>query len=177
MKLAADILLRVSAITATLLALAANLAWGDTMASRDGRYSIDFPGPAQESTQTVTTGAGPTTAHILSYRSRKAEFTALYSDYPPGAVEGMPADRVYAGAIDGAVRGSGGKLRSSVAVQAGNVAGREAVFDAPNGAETVRVRYFLVGSRLYQLMYDGPKGSEKQPEATDFLNSFQLAAP
>lgn len=174
MKLVADILLRVSAITATLLALAANLAWGDTMASRGGRYSVDFPGPAWESSQTINTSAGPTTAHILSYRSREAEFTALYSDYSPGAVQRMPVDLVYAGAIEGAVKGAGGKLRSSAPVQVGNVTGREAVFDAPNGSETVRVRYFLVGSRLYQLMYDGPKGTERRPKATHFLNSFEL---
>lgn len=74
MKLMADILLRVSAISATLLALAANLAWGDMVANGNGRY---FPGPAREFAQTVDTSAEPMTAHILSYRSREAEFTAL----------------------------------------------------------------------------------------------------
>lgn len=51
-----------------------------------------------------------------------------------------------------------------------------AVFAAPSGTKTVRVRYFLVGSRLYQLMYDGPRGTEKQAAASHFLNSFELAS-
>lgn len=176
MKSLADILLRFSAVSATLLAFAASLAWGDTVASKDGHYSANFPGPAKESTQTVTTDSGPTTAHILTYQTPKAIFTALYSDYPPRAVGRVPVDVVYAGAIDGAARKAGGTLRSSVPIQVESVTGREAVFDAPNKTETVRVRYFLVGNRLYQVMYDGPSGTEKSQEATNFLNSFHLTS-
>jgi hypothetical protein len=174
MKSLADILIRFGAISATLLALAANLAWGDTVANKAGQFSVNFPGPVKESTQNVDTSAGTATAHILSYRSREAIYTALYSDYPAGAVGKAPVDVVYAGAINGAVQKAGGTLRSSTPIQVGNITGREAVLDAPSKAETVRVRYFLVGDRLYQVMYDGPTGTEKSPQAMSFLDSFQI---
>ena len=177
MKMLTESILRFGAAWAALLALTANLAWGDTVTSRDGGFMVNFPGPVRETTQIVDTSAGKATAHIMSYQApNQTVYTAVYSDYPPGAVGQSPVDAIYAGAISGAVQKAGGTLRSSTPINIDNVTGREAVLETPDKRETVRVRYFLVGDRLYQVMYDGPAGSEKSSDAINFLNSFKLTS-
>jgi hypothetical protein len=175
MRSVAEVILRFGAIAAAALGLASHYAWGDVVSNRDGRFSIDFPGKVIESTQTVDTSAGPATAHIYQHTAGgKATYTALYSDYPPGSIAGSSVEAIYEGAINGALGKAGGTLRSSTTIEVSGVVGREAVFDAPSTKESVRVRYFLVGDRLYQVAYDGPQGSETGKDATMFLDSFKI---
>lgn len=91
-----------------------------------------------------------------------------------GSVGRSLAETIYDGAINGAIGQAGGTLKSSTKVDAGGLVGREAVFYAPGQKESVRVRYFLVGDRLYQVAYDGPAGSESGKEASTFLESFKM---
>ncbi|HWB49101.1 MAG TPA: hypothetical protein VG651_08325 [Stellaceae bacterium] len=51
--------------------------------------------------------------------------------------------------------------------------GREIGFTMPNG-NAARGRVFIVGKRLYQLWFFGPKGGEQTAEVDGFLNSFEL---
>jgi hypothetical protein len=175
MRSVAEVILRCGAIAAAAFGLASHYAWGDVVSNRDGRFAVDFPGKVIESVQTVDTSAGPASAHIYQHTAGgKATYTALYSDYPPGAIGGSAAEAIYEGAINGALGKAGGTLRSSSKIETSGVAGREAVFDAPDKKESVRVRYFLVGDRLYQVAYDGPQGSEAGKDATTFLDSFKI---
>ena len=136
-----DTLIRFFAIAAAVIGLAAHYAWGDVMSNRDGRFSIDFPAAAEESTQTVTTKAGTATVHIFRAQGPdRATYTALYSDYPPGSIGRSPADAIYDGAINGAVGQSGGTLRSTQKLDANGVPGREAIYQSPPQSEAVRVR-------------------------------------
>ena len=171
-----QVLLRIGAIAAAVVGLAAHYAWGDVLTNHDGRFTVSFPGKVTESTQTIDTKKGVVVAHIYSYQaSNSVTYTALYSDYPAGSVGQMPAETIYDGAINGAIGQAGGTLKSSTIVEANGVVGREAVFDAPSQRESVRVRYFLIGDRLYQVAYDGPAGSESGKDANAFLESFKIA--
>lgn len=171
-----QVLLRIGAIVAAVVGLAAHYAWGDVLTNRDGRFTVNFPGKATESTQTINTQKGVAVAHIYTYQGpNRATYTALYSDYPSGSVGKSLPETIYDGAINGAIGQAGGTLKSSTKLEAGGLVGREAVFDAPGQKECVRVRYFLVGDRLYQVAYDGPAGSEGGKEASTFLESFKIA--
>jgi len=177
MRAWADSVIRIGAILAAVIGLASHYAWGDVVSDSDGRFTINFPAKASESTQTVDTKAGKAQVHV--YRAegdnKAITYTALYSDYPSGSIARSPADAIYDGAIKGAVGQGGGKVVSNAKVSNGTVAGREAVFSSPDQAETMRVRYFLVGDRLYQVAYHGPKGSETSKTATTFLDSFKIS--
>jgi hypothetical protein len=170
-----DIILRFGAICAAILGLAAHYAWGDVLNDRDGRFSANFPGRPTPSLQTVTTDAGPTIAHIFeNHGPQGAIYTVVYSDYPAGAMSTKTPDGVYEGAINGVMGETGGTLKSSTAVTAGGVPGREAVIDAPQRKTMFRVRFFLSGDRLYQVAYEGPPGSETGKDAVAFLDSFRI---
>lgn len=175
MKSLADGLLRFGAILAAVIALAAQYAWGDVVSDRDGRFSVDFPGKASESIETVPTKAGTAKVHVFSVKGAgRTTYTALYSDYPAGSIGRSPADAIYEGAINGAVSQAGGTVESKTKITNSGIAGREAIFDSPDKAEAMRVRYFLVGDRLYQVAYHGPRGSEDGKNATEFLDSFKI---
>ena len=127
----------------------AHYAWGDVLTNRDGRFTVNFPGKAVVSTQSVNTQKGVAVAHIYTYQgSNRTTYTALYSDYPAGSVGQSPAETIYDGAINGALGQAGGTLKSSSKIESNGLVGREAAFDAPSQKESVRVRYFLIGDRL-----------------------------
>ncbi len=171
-----QVLIRIGTIAAAVVGLAAHYASGDVLTNQDGRFTVNFPGKATESTQRINTQKGVAVAHIYKYQaSNRATYTALYSDYPPGSVGPSPAETIYDGAINGALGQANGTLKSSTKVEANGLVGREAVFDAPSQKESVRVRYFLIGDRLYQVAYNGPTGSESGKNANAFLESFKIA--
>jgi hypothetical protein len=170
-----EILLRLGVICAAVLGLAAHYAWGEVLTDRDGRFSANFPGRPTTSLQTVATDAGPTIAHIFeNHVPQGAIYTVVYSDYPAGAMSKTMPEGVYEGAINGVMGQTGGTLRSSTAITAGGVPGREAVIDATQRKSMFRVRFFLTGDRLYQVAYEGSPGSETGKDAVGFLDSFNI---
>lgn len=172
-----DNFIRIGAILAAVIGLASHYAWGDVIKDSSGHFTVNFPAKASESTQTVDTKAGAAKVHVYQADgdNKSITYTALYSDYPSGSIGRSPADTIYDGAINGAIGEGGGKVLSNTKVSNGTIAGREAVFASADQAETMRVRYFLVGDRLYQVAYHGPKGSETGKDATTFLDSFKIA--
>lgn len=176
MRAWADNFIRIGAILAAAIGLASHYAWGDVINDNSGHFTVNFPAKASVSSETVDTRAGKAQVHL--YRAegdnKAITYTALYSDYPAGSVGRSPADAIYDGAINGAIGEGGGKVVSNNKISNGTVAGREAVFSSPDQAETMRVRYFLVGDRLYQVAFHGPKGSEGSKDATTFLDSFKI---
>jgi hypothetical protein len=171
----AGILLRLGAICAAVLGLAAHYAWGEVLTDRVGRFSADFPGRPETSTQRVETQAGAVIAHIFTYRSMGGTtYTVVYSDYPDGSMANTPPDSVYSGVINGAMGRTGGTLKGTNAVTSDSVPGREALFVSPDQKNVLRSRYFLVGDRLYQIGFEGSQGSETGKGAVGFLDSFRI---
>jgi hypothetical protein len=170
-----NILLRLGAICAAVLGLAAHYAWGEVLTDRAGRFSVDFPGHAQEQSQRVDTQAGAVVAHIFTYKGTTGgSYTVVYSDYPNGSMTNAVPDGVYEGVINGAMGQTGGTLKSSSSVQSGGVTGREAVFASADQKSVLRSRYFLAGDRLYQVAYEGSPGSETGKAVVGFLDSFHI---
>jgi len=170
----ANILLRLGAICAAILGLAAHYAWGEVLTDRAGRFSADFPGRAQETSQRVDTQAGAVVAHVFTYRATGSSYTVAYSDYPNGSMANAVPDGVYEGVINGAMGQTGGTLKSSSSVQSSGVTGREAVFVSADQKSVLRSRYFLTGDRLYQVAYEGSPGSETGKAVVGFLDSFHI---
>ena len=62
-----QMLLRIGAIVAAVVGLAAHYAWGDVLTNHDGRFTVNFPGKATETTQTINIEKDVAVAHIYTY--------------------------------------------------------------------------------------------------------------
>ncbi len=153
-----------------------------TVVDDAGRFVATYPGAVQRGSQPVDTAVGKIAMNMVYYDGGAVACMVIYCDYPAGSVgtSGGP-DKVCANASDGAVKSVNGTVRTSTSCQLGGVKGLEVVADIPptdpkvsTNASVARLRFFVVGDRLYQVMYIGPSGKETSPEAVDFLDSFRL---
>jgi hypothetical protein len=147
-----------------------------------GRFVATFEGTVQRGSQPVDTAVGKIAMNMVYYDGGAVAHMVIYCDYPAGSVaqSGGP-DKVCANASDGAVKSVNGTVRTSSPYQLGDTNGLEVVADIPSkdpkvpaNASVARLRFFVVGERLYQEMYIGPAGTETSPEAVAFLDSFRL---
>jgi hypothetical protein len=95
------------------------------------------------------------------------------ADYPKGYTLG--ADETYKAGIDGVASNAQAAVRQTGNYTLGNVMGRDAIVAMPADLHTtVHIRIFVVGLRIYDLIYAGPTGAENGSAALAFLNSFKL---
>jgi hypothetical protein len=150
-----------------------------TLVDDAGRFVVKLPNPVQRGSQSVPTAVGNIAMNMVYYDGGAVACMIIYCDYPAGSVmkSGGP-DKVCANASDGAVKNVNGTIRTSSSYRLGDVKGLEVVADIPasksSNASVARLRFFVVGDRLYQVMYIGPTGKETSHEAVAFLNSFRL---
>jgi hypothetical protein len=154
----------------------------ETLVDDAGRFVVSLPKPVQRGSQQVPTKVGNIAMNMIYYDGGAIAYMIIYCDYPAGSVaqSGGP-DKVCANASEGAVKNVNGTVRTSSPYQLGDIKGLEIVADIPSkdpavpaDASVARVRFFVVGDRLYQVMYIGPTGKETSPEAVAFLDSFRL---
>ena len=154
----------------------------ETLVDDAGRFVVSLPKPVQRGSQQVPTKVGTIAMNMVYYDGGPVADMVIYCDYPAGSVakSGGP-DAVCKNASDGAVKNVGGTVRTSFPYHLGDVQGLEIVADIPSkdpntpaNASVARIRFFVVGDRLYQLMYIGPAGSETNSKAVAFLDSFRL---
>jgi hypothetical protein len=147
-----------------------------------GRFVATFLGAVQRGSQPVDTAVGKIAMNMVYYDGGAVAHMVIYCDYPAGSVasSGGP-DKVCANASDGAVKNVNGTIRTSSPYQLGDSNGLEVIADIPPkdpkdpaSASVARLRFFVVGDRLYQVMYIGPAGTETTMKALTFLDSFRL---
>jgi len=147
----------------------------ETSVDDNGHFVVKFPGAVQRSSVPVDTPVGKVTMNVVSHEAGIIAYMIIYSDYPAGSVakSGGP-DKVCENASKGAVGSVSGTIRTSTACQLGDVTGLEIVADIPSKNMTARLRFFVVGDRLYQVMYIGPPGQEASPAVMNYFESFRL---
>jgi len=159
------------------LVLMASVAAAENLNSSEWGFSASFPGQSKMSAEPIQTRAGNVTLVNFTYENETQAFMIALSDYPKGSI--ASAEQSYNGAIDGFVNGVKGKFRTRTPYKLGNINGFDFQVDGPSTANTKKTlvfheRIFLVGDRLYQILYVGPTGTEKSLAALRFLNSFLL---
>lgn len=150
--------------------------------SAAGRFSIQTPGPMQESQQQVQTEAGAVELYMFLYEKSASEaYIASYSDYDSGLTALADPEDILDGSRDGAVGNMGGILdsesRISIQDPAGNAhPGRDLVISAVVEGRSVsaRMRIFLVNNRLYQVMGLEESDTGVSPAIVAYLDSFKL---
>lgn len=159
---------------AIVVAALAGCSRQDTFVSQDGGFKATFPVKAQATSMPVKTGELEVKMNMVAAEKDGASFVVSYVDYPAGSLGQKPPDQAFQDIIDGTVGNVQGTLRSADPISLGGTAGREVLIDVPEQNVAVHERIFLVGDRLYQVMYGGPKGTESAKDATAFLDSFKL---
>lgn len=153
--------------------------------SKEGRFSIIFPGLAKEETQTVDTPNGAFTIRVARLQT-SAEYSVMYADYPPAINDGDVelANKVLDSGLEGAVAEVNAKLMEVKPISLENHPGR-LYKERMRLGHILRGKTFLVGHRLYQIAITTPKEEEMSAEnarlyqliAQKFLDSFRLLAP
>jgi hypothetical protein len=154
----------------------------DTVIDDAGRFVATFPGSVQRDSRQVDSAVGKIAMNMVYHDGGEVAYMVIYSDYPAGSVANSGgAEKVCANASDGAVKAVNGTIRTSSSFQLGDVRGLQVLADIPPkdpslpaGASFARLRFFVVGDRLFQVMYLGPASRETNPEGLAFLNSFRL---
>jgi hypothetical protein len=137
--------------------------------SEEGRFSVRMPG-APEYRMVTVDSADPMPLHKWTVQRGTTTFMVAYADIP---VEGREASEILAGARESVLSKPERKLLSERSVSLGGSPGTELEIGGPNGI-SMRMRIFLVGARLYQILVAGRDQDGFQADETDFLASFKV---
>lgn len=142
-------------------------------ASGEGRYKVLFPGGVKTETKNVKTPAGERKLTFDSVQLSEAVFFMVtYIDVPDDVAKQPPGPRL--DKVRDGNKGAEGKLLADavVAVGADKLPGRDLLIEKPTAV--VRTRVVIAGSRLYQVMIQGPKEFVTAKDADRFFDSFEV---
>jgi hypothetical protein len=145
--------------------------------SEAGRFSVLMPGMPQESAAKFVSGSsfsGTTGGRSVDTEEPEVAYSVRWADFPgaapPPAGEVFRRRAMLGVLIDSTVRGEKDLVM-------GGWPGREEIEDYPDDGRSARSRKFLVGHRLFELLWSGPTGRESSPEAERFFESFRGSRP
>jgi hypothetical protein len=140
-----------------------------TLTSRLGGFTVLMPGRPSYQSKPVNTKAGVLTLHSYNVETHGGDFaySVMFNDYPaaPTNIKSF-FDRVRDGATEGK------RLLKEVKLDLNGYPGRGMVIEDDNNKYFVAD--YLVGMRLYQLIFSMRKDGQLPANAGKFLNSFEL---
>ena len=165
-------------LAGTVLALATNgqepPKWQE-FTSKAGKYKITMPAAAKEFS-TLDQGI---TLHGRAWTDKNETYMVLFGDFPDDIAKKSPEmiQEILEAGRDNTTRTGEGKLIRSKKIK---LAGKHEGIDAEASITKplkglVRMRGYMVGSRLYTIMVAGPEDFVNRPETQRFLDSFGLS--
>lgn len=154
--------------------LADDLAW-KTYTSEGGGYSILLPKEPTEQSQEVNTALGPIKVKIAIVQlDANTGYVISVNDYPD-SVGKAPPENVLNGVVKGAV--ADGTLVSSdkTTYKGTKIPGRDVIFITKQGVHG-RMRVYLAGVRLYQVMALAKEDTTKAKATEKYFESFEIKA-
>jgi len=146
----------------------------DKFSSKEGKYTIQFPGQPKESAQEVDTPAGKLKMFITLVEVNKDNgFLVIHNDYAVHPAK-EKAQTVLVAVRDGN-KGPTGKVIEDKEITYGTnmIPGR--AFLLEKGGVYIRARVYLHGKRLYQILVAGKKKEDVTSKGADkFLDSFEI---
>jgi hypothetical protein len=144
-----------------------------TYKSNESGFTVGLPGPPKTSSQNLTTVAGTLPVHTARYDSGSDLVLSVTTTNYPKDFATLKPEKLFDGILD-AMRGADGKVteKAEVTIGADKHPGREWRIEA--GKQVIRVRVYLVGSRLYQVMANGSKDGVSGSVAEDLFRTFDL---
>jgi hypothetical protein len=151
--------------------------------SEAGNFAVQAPPDLMfaETAQAIDSGnlgMGKLSLHILMSVTREGSYQIYYFDYPADlAANPNASPSLLDGARQGWLNAIQGRLTGQEhPISLGNHPGREASVEAKNNNQDIKIkiRYYLVQNRIYQIMVSVPKDGKFTAEMNAFLQSFTL---
>ena len=159
----------------TTVLIGCQLTGSKTFTSDEAGFSISFPGSPTQDAQNVNTPVGAIIMHTFMIEKSDSAYMVAYSDYPESLANQTPPDVILSGARDGAVANVQGRLVSEIFISLQGHLGREILIEAPAAEAFARVRIYLAGNRMYQIMaLTSTQQESLADEITSYLNSFVI---
>ena len=158
-------------LAAALLLSGCRLNW-EEYTSKEGGYSVKFPGKVKTQTQTVPTTAGPLTFHAAGTEGKDNAYMVMYANIPRGAKKNFD----YLAAIKAMVATWRGSLNYQRGVTVEGVSGME--FEANvtwPGKGRAACRIFVYKKKVYILGALGANIKADSDDVKEFYSSFKLA--
>lgn len=149
-----------------------------TYAAPDASFSVTFPGEPYEKSSVVGNPAGlPYTDHEVGWVSsdRSTGYWVNYFDYPAGSMGGVTLEVAYDSAQADAITAAGATLVSAKDIALGGHPGRE--YTATAQRQTVTVRMYLVGDRLYKQDTNAMQPNPSDTAAFSIRSSSPVTRP
>jgi hypothetical protein len=142
-------------------------------ASQAGRYKVLFPGAVKSETVPVKTDKDELKLTVDSVELRGGTTFLVTHIDAPGDVAKQPAGPRLDKVRD-ANKGTDGKVLGDKGITVGpeKYPGRDVLID--KGEVCLRNRIVIAGSRLYQVIVQGPKDVVTSPSADKFIESFEV---
>ena len=132
-----------------------------------GRFGVSMPGFPHEDVRTIQTPVGPSLLHSFTYSNDAEAYCVMYNDYP---AYGNP-EAILNGVRDGEI--GGGRLITENNVTIAGYPGKR--ITGVIGGKVFASEFFVVGRRLYQVMYMSTSPVQSVKDAPQYLDSFRLA--
>ncbi len=163
-----------ASIAAPLATSRVQAAPAPTFTSKKDGYAIYLPGqPKIGSRQMALPNKGSMNVNFLSVAKPPLTFVVIPMKLP-GTPTGASINQFLEGVQRGFTMSTAAKLLSSKKISLGGVPGREILVQV--GQNLIRGRFFVKGSRSYQIIAISPKSADAKyaPQALQVLNSFRL---
>jgi hypothetical protein len=141
-----------------------------TFTSKEGAFSITLPDAPKEKSEEMTSNNGPTTLHTFTVERNEGQSFLMvgYSDYQSR----LDVEASLTGVINGQVDSLKGKLTSDKAVTLDGHPGRLVTIESADAIFTSKV--YVVGNRLYQVMFGNAKAMKPAAELNESFDSFHI---
>jgi hypothetical protein len=151
--------------------------------SKEGRFTVEFPGDPTATEQQVDSLIGKMTVHIFLLRiGNEYEYSTDYNDLPgtvtKAQMKAFNLEGAFKGARDGIIRATKSKVTKETKIKLDKWPGREWELEGTgDGNEDFRWRYYVVNTRQYQICIGWLKGYEPPKAIADkFFDSLKISA-
>lgn len=132
-----------------------------------GRFSVRFPSEPTLDKVQGSSALGPHTHYTWEVDIDDRHWSVTYTEYSNPPVKNYDKNVM---SLKAATKG---EIVLQSRIEHGSIDGREVVILLPDN-KVMRQLMFMVGNRLYQVVYGGPAGSETLADAQTFFTSFEL---
>ncbi len=154
--------------------------------SVEGRFFIKTTATLKENITTNETvlsegmGVVKLVVHMFGGEQSGLAYSVCYNDFPEWVFKLADTNTMSDALLDSAGLGlktlNNGNLLMNTKISLASFPGREVLVESQSKrqAYSIKARYYLAGTRLYQIMVVAPKGKGGVSETTAFLESFRL---
>lgn len=142
-----------------------------------GGYRVFLPGKPKQERSTIKSKSGPQEMIQVSLHDAQAgiHYSVTYTEFVGRTFSDV--EKAMDAGRDGAVSNVDGTVLSEKKLQLGEHPGRDVVIAIPKFPSIrMRMHFFVIGQKVYQVMVGGSENQIYGPEAKRFFESFQLLA-